>query len=47
MAITIATWNIQNFSRSDDVYDQKLDYLANTIQSFGSDVVALQWRQVI
>jgi endonuclease/exonuclease/phosphatase family metal-dependent hydrolase len=42
MALTITTWNIQNFSRSDQVYGPKLEYLVNTIKSIGSDFVALQ-----
>ena len=42
MAITITTWNIQNFRQDDDVYAQKLDFLADTLHSLGSDVVALQ-----
>jgi endonuclease/exonuclease/phosphatase family metal-dependent hydrolase len=42
MTITMTTWNIQNFSQSDDVYAQKLEFLADTLQSLGSDVVALQ-----
>lgn len=42
MTITVATWNIQNFRKNDPVYRQKLDYLSCTIQSLGSDVVALQ-----
>lgn len=42
MTLTITTWNIQNFRRSDPVYSQKLAYLAGTIRSLGSDVVALQ-----
>ena len=42
MTITLTTWNIQNFSQSDDVYAQKLDFLADILQSLGSDVVALQ-----
>jgi len=40
--ITITTWNIQNFTRNDPVYDNKLDHLVDTIQALGSDVVALQ-----
>lgn len=42
MSITITTWNVQNFTRNDDVYNEKLDFLVDTLQALGSDVVALQ-----
>ncbi len=42
MPITITTWNVQNFARSDSLFDDKLDYLAGTLQALNSDVVALQ-----
>jgi endonuclease/exonuclease/phosphatase family metal-dependent hydrolase len=42
MAITITTWNVQNFAQSDPVYNAKLEFLADTLQALGSDVVALQ-----
>lgn len=42
MPITITTWNVQNFARSDSVFSDKLDFLAGTLQALGSDVVALQ-----
>jgi endonuclease/exonuclease/phosphatase family metal-dependent hydrolase len=42
MPITITTWNIQNFTRSDTVYSDKLALLTSTLRSLGADVVALQ-----
>src|SRR5215470_10524276 len=42
MSITITTWNVQNFSRSDPVFADKLDFIIGTLQGLGSDVVALQ-----
>jgi endonuclease/exonuclease/phosphatase family metal-dependent hydrolase len=42
MSITITTWNVQNFSQSDPVFADKLDFLVGTLQALGSDVVALQ-----
>jgi len=42
MSITITTWNVQNFSRSDPVFADKLDFIVGTLQGLGSDVVALQ-----
>jgi hypothetical protein len=42
MPITITTWNVQNFARSQPVFDEKLNFLIGTLQALGSDVVALQ-----
>jgi endonuclease/exonuclease/phosphatase family metal-dependent hydrolase len=42
MSLTITTWNVQNFSRNDAVYADKLNYIATTIKALRSDVVALQ-----
>jgi endonuclease/exonuclease/phosphatase family metal-dependent hydrolase len=42
MPITITTWNVQNFARSQPVFDEKLNLLIGTLQALGSDVVALQ-----
>ena len=42
MSITITTWNVQNFRRTDPVFSDKLDFLVGTLQALGSDVVALQ-----
>ena len=42
MPITITTWNVQNLTRNDPVFSDKLDFLAETLQALGSDVVALQ-----
>ena len=42
MSITITTWNVQNLTRSDLVFADKLDFLVGTLQALGSDVVALQ-----
>jgi endonuclease/exonuclease/phosphatase family metal-dependent hydrolase len=42
MAVTITTWNVQNFAQSDPVYNAKLEFLVDTLQALGSDVVALQ-----
>lgn len=42
MPITITTWNVQNFTQNDQVYNEKLDFLIDTLQALGSDVVALQ-----
>lgn len=42
MPLTITTWNVQNFSRTDSVYADKLHLLTTTIQALGSDIVALQ-----
>ena len=42
MSITITTWNVQNFTRSDLVFADKLNFLVGTLQALDSDVVALQ-----
>lgn len=42
MPITITTWNVQNFAQSDPAYNDKLNFLVNTLQTLGCDVVALQ-----
>ncbi len=42
MPITITTWNVQNFARGDAVFAEKLDFLVQTLEALGSDVVALQ-----
>jgi hypothetical protein len=42
MPITITTWNVQNFARSQPVFDENLNFLIGTLQALGSDVVALQ-----
>ena len=42
MRITITTWNLQNFARSQPVFDEKLNLLFGTLQALGPDVVALQ-----
>lgn len=42
MPITITTWNVQNFARTDQDFAAKLDFLAGTLQALGSDVVAVQ-----
>jgi endonuclease/exonuclease/phosphatase family metal-dependent hydrolase len=42
MSITITTWNVQNLTRSDLVFADKLNFLVGTLQALGSDVVALQ-----
>jgi endonuclease/exonuclease/phosphatase family metal-dependent hydrolase len=42
MALTITTWNVQNFRQDDPVFDDKLDFVAAIIQALNSDVVALQ-----
>ena len=42
MTLTLTTWNVQNFTTRDPLYDQKLIYLASTIESLHADVVALQ-----
>jgi endonuclease/exonuclease/phosphatase family metal-dependent hydrolase len=42
MPITITTWNVQNFTRNDTVFAEKLDFLIATLQALNSDVVALQ-----
>ena len=42
MPFTITTWNVQNFTQNDQVYNEKLDFLVDTLQALGSDVVALQ-----
>ncbi|BFU94377.1 MAG: hypothetical protein NTNFB02_10990 [Nitrospira sp.] len=31
MSLTITTWNVQNFTRNDAVYADKLNYIATTI----------------
>ena len=42
MSITITTWNVQNLTRSDLAFADKLNFLVGTLQALGSDVVALQ-----
>ncbi|HSL03667.1 MAG TPA: endonuclease/exonuclease/phosphatase family protein [Nitrospiraceae bacterium] len=42
MPLTITTWNVQNFTRKDPVYPDKLNLIATTIKVLGSDIVALQ-----
>ncbi|WP_299488965.1 endonuclease/exonuclease/phosphatase family protein [Acaryochloris sp. IP29b_bin.137] len=42
MAITITTWNVQNLSQNSNEFDEKLDFLVNTLQTLNSDVIALQ-----
>ena len=42
MSITITTWNVQNFARSNAGFAEKLDFLIATLQALDSDVVALQ-----
>jgi endonuclease/exonuclease/phosphatase family metal-dependent hydrolase len=42
MSITITTWNVQNFTQSDPVFADKLNFLVGTLQALGSDIVALQ-----
>jgi endonuclease/exonuclease/phosphatase family metal-dependent hydrolase len=42
MPITITTWNVQNFTRSNEVFPDKLAFLTETLQALGSDIVALQ-----
>src|SRR5215475_8406253 len=42
MSITITTWNVQNFTRNDPVFADKLDFIVGTLQGLRSDVVALQ-----
>ena len=42
MPITITTWNVQNFTRSDQDFTNKLNFLVSTLQVLGSDVIALQ-----
>jgi endonuclease/exonuclease/phosphatase family metal-dependent hydrolase len=42
MPITITTWNVQNFNQGDQVYNEKLNFLIDTLQALGSDIVALQ-----
>lgn len=42
MSITITTWNVQNLTQSDAVFADKLNFLVETLQALGSDVVALQ-----
>ncbi len=40
MPITITTWNVRNFARSQPVFDEKLNLLIGTLPALGSDVVA-------
>jgi len=42
MPLTITTWNVQNLSQSSDIYTQKITFLTSTLQTLGSDIVALQ-----
>ena len=42
MPITITTWNVQNLTKSNAVFEDKLEFLVATLQALGSDVVALQ-----
>ena len=42
MRLTITTWNVQNFSRTDPVFADKLNFLTWTLQAIGSDIIALQ-----
>lgn len=42
MPLTITTWNVQNLTRKDPVFLEKLNHLVTMIQAIGSDVVALQ-----
>ena len=42
MSLTITTWNVQNFSRNDPVFADKLNFLTLTLQAIGSDIVALE-----
>ena len=42
MPITMTTWNVQDFARSDEVFADKLAFLTGTLRALGSDVVALQ-----
>jgi len=42
MSLTITTWNIQNFTRTDENYNEKLTFLVSTIGRLNSDVIALQ-----
>lgn len=42
MPITITTWNVQNFARTQSGFDEKLNFIIGTLQALGSDGVALQ-----
>ena len=42
MPITITTWNVQNFKRSDPVFADKLNFISAILQALESDIVALQ-----
>jgi endonuclease/exonuclease/phosphatase family metal-dependent hydrolase len=42
MSLTVTTWNVQNFARSDSLFDDKLLFLRDMLRGLGSDVVALQ-----
>jgi hypothetical protein len=39
MSLTITTWNVQNLTPHDAVFDDKVDFLFNTLQALGSDVI--------
>jgi len=41
MPLTITTWNVQNFTQSHTVFADKLNFLVNTLQSLGADIIAL------
>jgi len=42
MPLTITTWNVQNFTKTDSAYNDKLNFLVSVLQQLGSDVIALQ-----
>ena len=42
MALTITTWNVQNLASGDDVFEEKIDFLASTLEGLGADIIALQ-----
>jgi endonuclease/exonuclease/phosphatase family metal-dependent hydrolase len=42
MPLTVTTWNVQNFTDTDPVFADKLNYIAAVLQALDSDVIALQ-----
>ena len=42
MSLTITTWNVQNLSRSSNLYTEKLNYLTRILQILNPDIIALQ-----
>jgi hypothetical protein len=41
MPLTITTWNVQNFARTQPVFDEKLNLPIATIQALGSAVIGV------